>query len=489
MLAALNRQPLWLLMVLFLVTVLIRQPNLDRPLSKHHEFCTAVALRTLDVWEQEGIAASRGNPIANFPLAADKHINNYASASGQMVDKQGNYYYVSHPPLGYYVPWLFFKLTGQQPDVLPLQFFHMLFHFLCAWLVLLIVREYRGATGVAPLLAAVIYLFNPATLWFQSNTYMSDMFVQVFFAATLLAVARGLYRQQTAWVLAAALLAGLATYTSWLGVFVGITLVLVGLVGFRKHAVYRWLLAGSLLMQLAFLGLIAWQYSHIAGWEAYLAELTNRFDQRGIRALTSPFSAFSGIAFNYVVNYGPLLLLAPWGLWLMWRRRRFAILGISVLPVLLLHLVLPNYSGHDFTVLYAAIFLSLGAAATLAQFHEIQKPVSLGLLVLTLGVFVGQYYYVNRPREYSWKGDRYDTYQILGRHIHHLAPADAVVFVQGMPPNPEIIWYAHRNMKPVDSELEAEQFLQQVSHEKGILFLVSSTGEISEIKNLYLTKN
>lgn len=489
MLAELNRHPLWLLIVLFLLTVLIRQPNLDRPLSKHHEFCTAVALRTIDIWHQEGITTHKGQPIANFPNATDKHINNFASASGQMHDEAGNYYYVSHPPLGYYVPWLYFVATGQTPSVLGIQFFHMIFHFICAWLVLLIVREYRGPTGVTPLLAAILYLFNPATLWFQSNTYMSDMFVQVFFAASILATIRGIYRRSTLWVLLAALFAGLATYTTWLGVFLGFTLMLIGLIKFRKDAVYRQLFFASGVLQAVFLALIVWQYSSIAGFDAYWAEITNRFDQRGLSAITSPFSAIGVITFNYVVNYGPLLLLAPWGIWLMWKRQRYVVLAVSALPVLLLHFFLPNYSGHDFTVLYAAIFLSISAAATLGQFHESQKPVSVGMLLLAVGTFIGQYYYVNRPGDESWKNDRYDTYMIMGRYIHHLAPDDAVVFIQGFKPEPEVIWYARRNMLEVEDAEEALDFLEETSQNKGVLFTIDNAGTITDTKTLYLTKN
>src|SRR5436190_14555087 len=92
------KNPLVILSCIFLLSVVVRIPTLDRPLSKHHEFCTAVSLRVLQIWDEAGIKTYHFNPVMTYPNAADKFINNFASASGKMMDAGGNFYYVSHPP-------------------------------------------------------------------------------------------------------------------------------------------------------------------------------------------------------------------------------------------------------------------------------------------------------------------------------------------------------------------------------------------------------
>ena len=95
-------------------------------MSKHHEFATATALRIIQIWYDNGIEKYNYNPVMNYNTPVDKFINNEANASGKMLDADGNYYYVSHPPFAYYFPYYVFKAIHVRPDVLPLQIFNML---------------------------------------------------------------------------------------------------------------------------------------------------------------------------------------------------------------------------------------------------------------------------------------------------------------------------------------------------------------------------
>ena len=194
------------LIFLFLLSVLVRLPTLNRPLSKHHEFCTAVALRVMQVWEQGGISNYGFNPAMNYPNAADKFINNHASGSGKMHDEQGNYYYTSHPPLAYYLPFFIFKATGLKPDVLPLQLLNLFIHLLCGTGVFLILSNLFSNSekrlSIPALAGYAAYLFSPATLWFHSNVYMSDMLVQLFFIYGVYAAMIFYFKKNRQWVVA-----------------------------------------------------------------------------------------------------------------------------------------------------------------------------------------------------------------------------------------------------------------------------------------------
>lgn len=60
------RKTLPILLVAFLLSVAVRLPQLGRPLSKHHEFCTAVTLRVLQVWWDNGIENYHYNPVMTY---------------------------------------------------------------------------------------------------------------------------------------------------------------------------------------------------------------------------------------------------------------------------------------------------------------------------------------------------------------------------------------------------------------------------------------
>ena len=107
------------LLGIFLLSVGVRWPQLNRPLSKHHEFCTALSLRVMQIWYDNGIEKYNFNPVMTYNNPADKYINNNANTSGEMMDKDSNYYYVSHPPFAYYFPYFIFKALHIRPDVLP----------------------------------------------------------------------------------------------------------------------------------------------------------------------------------------------------------------------------------------------------------------------------------------------------------------------------------------------------------------------------------
>src|SRR5436189_51957 len=88
------KRTLPVLLAIFLLSVAVRLPQLNRPLSRHHEFCTAIALRVMQIWYDNGIEKYNYNPVMTYSNNADKFINNHANQTGKMVDSNGNFYYV-----------------------------------------------------------------------------------------------------------------------------------------------------------------------------------------------------------------------------------------------------------------------------------------------------------------------------------------------------------------------------------------------------------
>jgi hypothetical protein len=484
---------IFLLVGLFAITLAIRWPNLGRPMSKHHEFCTATALRVLTVWHQEGIASKGFNPATNFAGAANKYINNHASGSGQMVDADGNYYYVSHPPLAYYLPYAVFSALHIEPGALPLQYFNLFINLLCGLGIYLLARKLLPGSNWVGLLAATIYWFTPAVLWFQSNVYMSDMMAQPFYIGAVLLALYALDRPKAITTIGLAIVCFLGTYTTWFGMLVAVSLGLYFIFRAFSRPKYFWVVGLLVLSQVAALGLMAWQYSQIAGWAAYTAELGHRFGVRAGNEL--PLSVFAMIfLFNNIVNYG-LLLLAPLALWFFSRNREpipflKQLLLLAMLPIALMYLLLGNYTGHDFTTLYLSVPLSAGVAVSAMYLTGLGLRNAVIKIILIVAIVTGPALYViaNPYGEKSFNNDYYNTQMLKGQLLAQ-EPVDAMLFIKGSTPSIEALWYAKRNIKNVGSEVSALEFMKLHGINKGVTFETPRGNELVKCKVLYLQLN
>lgn len=450
-----------LLLSIFLISVAIRIPNLNRPLSKHHEFVTAVSLRVLQIWDQGGASNYYFAPVMNYPGAANKFINNHASPSDEVVDVEGNYYYLSHPPFAYMLPHAVFWLTSIKPTVLSLQIFHLFINFLTALMIYGLARKLVSDNNdgrKVSLWAYVLYVFASAVLWFQSNTYMSDMLVHFFFVAGVYLYISKAFLSGNKGKLLFGLNVFLMVYTSWLGVIFGAVIGIRHL--FRKERNLA-LVGVSTLAVVSALSLTVWQYAQINGVDALLDHLNQRLQVRGSSSIESndgflytKLVEIGTVLFNYAVNYFPLILFIVAGIVFGLRTglrnseigKRF--LWSSVIPVIVLHVSLLNYSGHDFTVLYLSVFLSISAALILIKIAP-KNHVIFGL-ILTL-FSIGGYFFINQPGEVSWKGDRYDTSRKIGLKIKNESEPNCKVYVLTKEVDPMSIVYAGRNVISVGS--------------------------------------
>jgi hypothetical protein len=168
---------------------------------------------------------------------------------------------------------------------------------------------------------------------------------------------------------------------------------------------------------------------------------------------------------------------------IVFTRNGYRFLWLSSLPVILLHFALLNYSAHDFTTLYASLFLSVLVGILYDKiFHgQVERRRSLNIaLGITVLLMIGQFYFINRPGEISLRGDRYDRYEQAGLKIAETANENEVVFLLGQKPMPELVWYAKRNIQQVNSVDEALNWLRTHDRNQGRLFTLDETGVYQE---------
>lgn len=480
-----------ILLGIFLLSVLVRVPQLNRPLGKHHEFCTAVSLRIMQIWYDNGIANYGYNPVMTYNNPADKFINNHGNQTGKMVDKEGNYYYVSHPPFAYYAPYFFFRLLNIRPDVLPLQIFNLLLHFISGLFVyftvcLLSFNRARSLPYRSALVAYAIYLFLPVTLWFQGNVYMSDMAVHTLFIIGVYVALKMIIRQKfhtPKYIFFYVAVLGLMIYTSWLGVFFALGVLVYSLLHVRDNNGFKVLIWSTIIVTLVTLRLIVYQYSQIAGPLAYLEEMFSRYLVRGSLAETDRglfhfmfdyLWLFKTLIYNYVIHYIVIYVAIILFVWLVMSRRKMKIvfsqngyrfIWLSVMPVVLLHFFFLNYSEHDFTALYASLFFSVLLGIL---YDKVKKSGAIPLrrmqiaLVVMLLLLVAQYEVMNRVSEQA------DV--LAGAIIKENSAKDEVVFLHDAQASPQLIFYSARNIRYTSTIEDAQIFLKKTGQNKGIVF-------------------
>jgi len=492
------KRTLPLLFGIFLLSVAVRLPMLNRPLSKHHEFCTAISLRIMQIWYDNGIEKYDYNPVMTYNNAADKYINNSANASGKMVDSSGNYYYVSHPPFAYYFPFAIFKVLHIRPDVLPLQILNLVFHFISGLFVyfmvcLLSFNRARSLPYRPGIVAFVIYTFLPVTLWFQGNVYMSDMAVHLLFIIGVYTALKMIIRQRfysAKYIFLYMLCLALMLYTSWLGVFFAFGILVYSLLHVRGNKGFNVLIWATAITTVVMLRLIVYQYSQINGLEAYLMEMFNRYALRGSLEGTNQglfhfmfayLWLFKTLLYNYIIHYFVIYVVIGLFMYfaashkklkIVFSENGYRFIWLSVLPVVLLHFFFLNYSVQDFTVLYASLFFSVLLGIL---YDKVKKSGAISIrrmqigLAITVMFLVAQYYLMNYKTGKDIEFDKTTGQDIIAKN----SASDDVIFWPQPEIEPQLVFYAHRNIRYAKTTEDAQLFLAERNLKHGIIFHVT----------------
>ncbi|MBP6389702.1 MAG: hypothetical protein KA352_02325 [Flavobacteriales bacterium] len=462
----------------FLLSLLVRLPQLGRPLSKNHEFCTALVLVVHSVWEEDGFVKHAGCPAVTYPNPGDRGV---IGLHYDLTEQDGIYYYVSHLPFAYWAPYAVFKVLGIEPAEVPLRIFNVLLHGLTALLFFGFLKRMLGDlpqhANIAAW-AATFYLLMPGPLWFHGNVYMSDMAVQLPWAWALFAFGRLSAAPRPLAIAHFLLASAVLAATEWIGVFVVFTMLIVLIRRWRKTTDPRWLWLGSAqcavaaIVILTCLGL----YASRIGWSDLLAYLFHRYQERGALPGEASATLLQGLwelGLNLLRSWGPLIGLGIVAI-VMNRKRSWPaapdLVLLTLAPALLHLLVFVRYGIHEFAVLKLGFFLCAVVAITLFRsevaWGRLSRLATGGALLLGMA----WYTWVNRPGDGTATGEAYATAQQRGLLIAAEAQPDDVILLQGIQADPQIQFYARRNMRTVADSIEAKTVIGELGKQSGVLF-------------------
>jgi len=282
-----------ILIALFSVSLIVRKEDLKTDLGRHHEWITAHALITMEIWDKNGGPSAFGfNPIYTYP---DGYVFPRRSLGG-VTDENGWNYYVSYPPFAFIFGYYATQILGG-PDVGSIRTLNLIIHFLCGLLLYLIFAEILGRNGrykfnIPGLLAAGIYFLSAGTLWAHSMLFFVDTVAQLW-VIFLIYLSLKLFRKtNTHWPLLIGIfvVSFLASYTEWIGIFIaffgGIAFLFVWFKQRKKQFLYAFLLLG-LSSSLA-LGITVTQYSSISGWDDLKKSSLQKYEERGGHVTDNP---------------------------------------------------------------------------------------------------------------------------------------------------------------------------------------------------------
>lgn len=486
---------------IFALSVAMRYPILNRPLSDGDENMTAHVLLVMRSWSQNGIFNQRLSPSENFGNPADKYVSGNVNNGRMLLDKSGNYFYVSFPPLAFILPY-FVSKTLPIPDVLAVQGVNIFLGFLTALLIYWIVKIIHPTvkSNIVALLATGVYALVPGNLWYNSNAYFADMPVQPFWAAGILLILVltkrdvVLSRYKAFWLqLALAVALFFTIYSEWLGIFFAASIFLYGIAFWKRGPIFKALVFISAISTLVALALTIWQYGSIAGLKSFWDVSLQNYIFRSVAAGgLFRFATVINITVNFLNYYLPALLLLLYlfaGAVTVFRGRiaeffsadERRVLYFAFLPPILHYAVLlQSASVHGFAPMKFSIAVSLLVGFLYLRLQEnlkslesqpkkLQKFIIWGA-VAALVLFTDSQY-VRKFTGYS-DGDRY---VIAGNAVREYAPADSTVFTifpnnLDYIPEPQFTYYAGRNMEPAKDLDGIIKWMKDHSRSKGIIF-------------------
>lgn len=499
-----------IIILLFVISILARMAYLNRPLSNHHEWLTSTVLIHERIWYEQGGLKYKFCPPLTFENKADKNI---ANAASNHKDASGSYYYTSYPPFAYILPYLIFRLFNIYPSALSLQIFNLFFHFISAIFIFLIIvlltrEHYQKRLNIPAIIGYAIYMFAPATMWYQSNVYMADMFVQPLFIMEIYLFLKLILSKdkKPIYLVFLGIVNLLAIYTEWLGLLLAFAICFYALLKIKKKEM-RTILYVVAATAIASLTLTVWQYSQIDGLNAFIQASVGKYVARsGISKNTglnywNPAS-WKAIASHYIHGYLPLLVLLFTFTALYFYRATGSLtskafsekkvkitLYLSIVPVILHHLVFFNFTAiHDFSALKSSVSIAIIIAIlyqSLTAYFQMDNlkglkslsPVAVNALIILMTIgSIMQYLVINR----HWSAQ----YMNIGQTIASASEKDEVIFINGYA-LPQMVLYAHRNIAPWVNEKYAKELIKLNGAKRGVLFILSQ-GEERVVEKKYI---
>ena len=471
-----RKKALCILLTLFVLSILLRLPNLNRPVSKHHEFNTAVVLINIASWRQAGGGGVfHYTPLMNFQNAGDKHFD-----KGPHIDGKGNHLYLSYGPGWYIIPYIIYQLFNLPVDPIYLQILNLFFNLAMVVMLFFLFEKLVPVENDNRYLivsaGCCLYMFSPGILWYFGNGYINIDIMMPFIVGALLLLLPMLQSPgniRAGRLVLLSILIIVLIYLDWFIFFICVIAGIIALFKIKQSKKYIVLLSVLSLAAVTGIAFVFFQFASYAGWHTVANYWQLRFFDRSINKGESSFFKMPVlIVMHLFTAYFPLLLLSAVG-FIMLKLKKTALhfsaqeiffMRFYIACVLLYNLVLLNWSSeHEFSMIPFGILPAYVAARLISKLNP--RPI-IYLLSLFFILSITQYYYINRPGDISRDGMRYDSFKNLGQILQQV-PKDYKIFMN-IETDPMIEYYAGRNLTRATGFEDAKKYMSVWGVSKGV---------------------
>lgn len=468
---------LWILLALLIV---LRLPFLNRPVSKHHEFNTAVILINAESWQQAG----GGKQFCYTPLMNYQGNSNRVLEKGWHIDSKGNHVYLSFGAGWYVLPYAVFKLMHIPFTPLSLQVLSIFIGFITAVLLYALLFKVVGRKDIA-LAGSASFVLLPAPLWYCGTAYVSTAIMLPLVIPILLlwhAFEESVLNINVRSCFSLFVLGIMLCYFEWLAVFLLGVLALWALVSAKRDRRYLWISAVATLTVMSGVLLVLVQFAAYLGWQQVLHYWQARFSDRSTD--TSEYSAATLLLFvikNIFTAYLPLVLL----LFFVWKKNLLKKKPLNYKwPLWALAVIIP-YNGifFNWSAIHEFAWMAFGLFATIAisiYFLPSLPVITMKKLVAAaIVISIIQYFVINLPGATNVKRDRYDEQKRLGEWIRNNVDTTAAIFTNL--DNDKIVeYYSKRTFNSAGSAAAAKT-IANAYHTGSAVWLFIEKGKVKEL--------
>jgi len=462
-------------MLLFVASIIVRIPNINRPLSKHYEFNSAVILINTISWRQAGGGdLFHYTPVMNFQNPGDKFV-----PINLGFDQKGNSIYLSFGPGWYVIPYFIYQIFKLPAVPLYLQIINLLFHLLTVcmffcFLDMIITRKYANKYFVITA-GCFLLIFSPGVLWFMGNGYINTGIMMPFCLAVLMIILPMLMdpgKISAARLCILGMLIILLVYIDWYILFFSFICGIIALYKFRKNKKYGWLIFVLMISVSLGIGLIYFQFTSLVGQQAVINYWRTRSSERTLHITdVTLLKKISFVLLYFLTSYLPLILVSFFiflknggkRVFRDWSKSELLFVQITGTSLLLYNLFLFNWSAeHEFSILPWCVFLCFVSGRLLGSLDR-HRWVLLSAFASTA---IFQYYWINLPGPVSRNGTPYASFENLGKSLKKIPPEYTICI--DLEQNPMVEYYAGRNLLRIHDTGSIKNVIKELGIKKAV---------------------
>ncbi len=271
-------------------------------------------LLTIESYNETPISKHLFLPIVSLGKSTDKHI----PWGSTIPDKEGNFYYTSFSPAGFFLPWLFMKVFHLPVSEKSLYIFNTTLFILSALLwvkIILFIYEKRNKhTNFLAIIALLLYISAPEILHGMGIVYWHQSVFQLTFLIQLYSYLLSKKNNKTISKLIFYGTTLLNPYIEWTGYIANCGFALVEFISYWKENKKK-AIKNSILIILLTIGsfiLFCSHYLLIVKAKDFFIVLRNRFMARSITNTVSITALITGYLTSFKYVWVLLLLFLIW---------------------------------------------------------------------------------------------------------------------------------------------------------------------------------